>query len=100
MRAHRSACRREEMGILQAQLLTYQREDGTVQHLVFQMQGNRRFLAQAEIFDVMLMTYAQRMLKEFTLHGAGMLYLVHDAHVDLLPEAGHCRHTGGMCLAH
>ena len=29
-----------------------------------------------------------------------MLYLIHDAHIDFLPEAGHCRHTRGMRLAH
>ena len=40
-----STCRGEEVGVLQSQLLANQREDGAVEQLVFQMQGNRRLLA-------------------------------------------------------
>ena len=29
-----------------------------------------------------------------------MFYLVHDTHIDLLPEAGYGRHTGGVCISH
>ena len=40
------------------------------------------------------------MFEESALHGAGMVNLIHDTHIDLFPEAGDGRHTGGMCLAH
>ena len=100
MRADGSACRGEEMGILQTKLLTYQREYGAVQHLVFQVQGQGRTLAAAEVFDVVFAAYRQGMFEELALHTAGMFDFVHDTHVDLLPEARHGRHTGGMCLTH
>ena len=88
------------MGILESQLLAYQREDGTVQHLIFKMQGHRGLLATTEVFDVMLATYCQCMIEQLTLHSTGMFYLIHHTHIDLFPEAGHCRHTGGMRLTH
>ncbi len=40
-----STCRGEEVGILQSQLLTHQREDGTVEYLVLQVQCHGRLLA-------------------------------------------------------
>ena len=88
------------MGILQTQFLTNQREDGTIQHLIFQMKCHGWFLALAEILDIMTTTNIESMQKQFTLNGTGMLYLVHHTHIDLLPETGDGRHTGGMCVAH
>ena len=40
------------------------------------------------------------MLEHLTLYGTGMVYLVHHAHIHLLPKTGNSRHTGGMCLSH
>ena len=88
------------MGILQTQFFTHQRENGTVQHLIFQVQRYGWLLATAEVVDVMTATYRQGVLEQAALHGTGMLYLVHDTHINLLPETGYGRHTGGMCLAH
>ena len=44
--------------------------------------------------------YVEGMHEELSLHGVGMFYLVHHTHIDLLPEAGNGRHTGGMLFAH
>ena len=44
--------------------------------------------------------YLQGMLEELALDGRAGLDLLLHAHVDLLPEAGHSRHAGGMRLAH
>ena len=100
MGTDRGTCRGEEMRILQTQFLTNEGEDGTVQHLILQMECHRRFLTEAQIFDVMLASNGKGMLEEFTLHGAGMVYLVHHPHVHLLPETGDTGHTGGMRLTH
>jgi len=40
------------------------------------------------------------MVEEFPLYGIGMVNLVHDSHVDFLPEARYCRHTGRVGLTH
>ena len=45
LRRDSSACRGEEMGVLQTQLLAYKREDGFVQQLIFQMQTHGRAFA-------------------------------------------------------
>ena len=88
------------MGILQTQFLADQREDGAVDHLILQMQGYRGLLAAAEVFDVMLTTNGQRMAEQLTLNGTGVVDLIHDTHIHLLPETGYSRHTSGMGLAH
>ena len=45
MRTYCRTCRREEMGILQTQFLTDEGEDGTVEHLILQMECQRGLLA-------------------------------------------------------
>ena len=100
MSTHGSTCRGEEMGILQSQFFTNKREHSAVEHLILQMECHRRFLTQAQILDIMLSTYGEGMLEEFTLHGTGMLYLIHHTHIHLLPKTGHTRHTSRMSLPH
>ena len=90
----------EEVGVLKAQFLAYQREHGAVQHLVFQVERHRGLLACAEILDIVLAAHGEGVLEELTLDGVGVVYLVHHAHVHLLPEAGYGRHAGGVSLAH
>ena len=64
------------------------------------MECHRRFLALAEIFDVMTTAHAECMLEQLALHSTRVLYLVHHTHIDLLPETGNGRHTGRMGIAH
>ena len=88
------------MGVLQAQFLAHQREDGLVEHLILEVQGHRGLLALRQILDVMATANGNGMLKELTLHGTARLYLLLHTHVDLLPEPGHRRHTRGVLLLH
>ena len=94
------ACRGEEMGILQAQLLAYQREDGLVEQLVLQMQRQGRLLAGGQVFYVMTAAYLLRMAEQLTLHATAGLDLLLHTLIYLLPETGYTRHTSGMLLAH
>ena len=100
LRIHRGTRRREEVGILQAQFLAHQREDGLIEHLVLKMHGQRCTLALREIVDIVPLAHVKRMLEEFTLHGTRILDFLQHAHVHLLPETGNGRHTRRVGLLH
>ena len=98
--ADSGTCRWEEMGILQSQFFTNQREYGTVHHFILHMERQRWLLAKTEIFNIMLAAHTQRMFKQLALYSTGMFNLVHHTHIYLFPEAWHSGHTGWMGLAH
>ena len=99
LRRHIGTCSREEVRILQAQLLAYQREHRLVHHLIFHCQSERRTLATAQVFNVMFMTYGKGMLEKLALRGTGIFNLRLHADIHLFPETGHATHTRGMRLA-
>ena len=88
------------MGIFQSKFLAHQREDGLIEHLILQMECQRRTLALRQIVDIMLLAYIQGILEEFALWSAGCLYLLQHTHIDFLPETGHRGHTRRMSLLH
>ena len=90
----------EEMGVLNAKLAAYKREDYLVHELVLHAQGERRPLPTAQILYVMTPAYGDGLVEELLLHGAGMLYLVHDADIDFLPESRHGAHARRVGLTH
>ena len=99
LRRHIGTCRREEVRILQAQLLAHQREHRLVHHLIFHCQSERRTLATAQVFNVVFMTYGKGMLEKLTLRGTGIFNLRLHADIHLFPETGHATHTRGIRLA-
>ena len=48
----------------------------------------------------MLATDGKGVHEQLTLHATGVFYLVHDAHIHFLPEAGHAGHTRRVRLTH
>ena len=90
----------EEMGILQTQFLTNQREYRLVEHLVFQMQCQRWTLPFRQIVDIMLLSYMEGMVKQLTFGCIRFLNFLFYTHKHLFPEARHTRHTGRMGLFH
>ena len=100
LRIHRCTCSGEEVRILQSEFLANQREHRLVQHLILQMQTQRRTLALREIVDIMALSDAQSMLEKFTLGCIGLLDLLLNTHEHFLPETRYTRHTSGMSLTH
>ena len=90
----------EEVGILKAELLAHEAQHGAVQRLILQCKGEWRTLAATEILYVVLLTNGKGVAEEFPTGTRCIINLLLHAHEDLLPEAWHAGHTGGMRLAH
>ena len=96
----RSACCREQMGVLQSYLLAHQTQNHLVEELVFHGQQRRRTLAAALAVDVVSAAYLKGVTEEALLGNARTVDLVKHSLVNLLPESWHTRHACRMRLAH
>ena len=92
--------RREDIRIIQAQLLAYDAQNGLVDNLILQLQSQRRALAVGYILDIALLTHCQSMVEELLLDRTGIIHLSLHCDIHLLPETRHTTHTGRMHLSH
>ena len=97
---HCRSCCGEDIGMVEAYLLTHHAQDGTVYQLILQGQGQRGALAADQAVYIVAFAHGQRMGKEALFHRTRPFYLVFHGHIHLFPETGNRRHTRGMGLTH
>ena len=100
LRTYVSACRREDIRIIQAQLLAHDAQDSLVDNLIFQLQSQRRTLTVGDIINVTLLSHSQSMIEKFLLDRTSIIHLSLYCDIHLLPETRHTAHTGRAHLAH
>ena len=100
LRRNIGACRGEDIGILQPDLLAHETQHGLVHQVVFHVEPHRRALTPSKIFHIALASNLERIVEDAALQGRGIVHAVFHSLVNFLPEAGHGAHACGMGLAH
>ena len=100
LRGYIGSCCREDIRMLQANLLAHKTEHRLVGKFIFQTQRQWRALTFGEIIDVIFFTYFPRTVEDLLLGNTGAINLCLYSLIHFLPETRHTRHTGRMRLTH
>ena len=99
-RTHVSTCSRENIRIIQAQLLAHHAQDSFIDYLIFKFKRQRRTLTIGKIFHITLAANSQSMIKQFFLERRSLIHLSLHGNIHFLPESRHTTHTSRMNLSH
>ena len=99
-RTHVSTSSRENIRILQAQLLAHHAQDSLIDYLIFKFKCQRRTLTIGKIFHITLAANSQSVIKQFLLERRSLIHLSLHSNIHFLPESRHTTHTSRMNLSH
>ena len=92
--------RGKDVRMFETQLFTHQTQHRLVVQTVAKRQGKWRAPSMTQVVYVVLTANTEGMIEKTLLHTSRMVDTVFHCNIDFLPEARHCRHTGGMSLTH